>query len=52
VRCPLASSNYKEAYELWRNRILNTRPNMNAKLLLKQKNYVLKGKTLTDIDID
>jgi hypothetical protein len=41
VRCLLASGNYNEAYELWRSRNLNTRPNI---MLLNQKNYILKGK--------
>ncbi|PNF19358.1 hypothetical protein B7P43_G06722 [Cryptotermes secundus] len=53
VWCFLASTgNYKEAYELWRSRNLKVRPTMNAKLLLNQKNYILKNKRLTDIEID
>lgn len=53
VWCFLASTgNYKEAYELWRSRNLQLRPTINAKLLLNQKNYILKNKKLTDIEID
>jgi len=44
--------NYKEAYELWRDRNLMTRINIGAKLLLNQKNYILKAKRKTVVEID
>jgi hypothetical protein len=36
--------NYKEACELWRKRNPMTRINIDAKLLLNLKNYILKAK--------
>lgn len=36
--------NYKAAYELWRERNPKRRINVDAKLLLNQKNYILKAK--------
>jgi len=44
--------NYKEAYELWKNRNPMTRINIDAKLLLNQKNYILKAKRTTTVEID
>ena len=44
--------NYKEAYKLWRERNPMMRMNMDAKGLLNQKNYILKAKRLTDVEID
>jgi hypothetical protein len=38
-----STENYKAAYELWRKRNPNLRTNMDAKLLLNQKNYILKN---------
>jgi len=43
--------NYKEAYKLWRDRNPKTRLNIDAKVLLKQKNYILRAKRITDIEI-
>jgi hypothetical protein len=44
--------NYKEAYKLWKERNQMTRMNINAKALLKQKNYILKAKKITAVEID
>ena len=44
--------NYKEAYKLWRERNPMMRMNMDAKGLLNQKNYILKTKRLTDVEVD
>jgi predicted secreted protein len=44
--------NYKEAYKLWRERNQMTRININAKALLNQKNYILKAKRITAVEID
>ena len=44
--------NYKEAYKLWRERNPMTRINIDAKALLNQKNYILKAKRITAVEID
>jgi len=44
--------NYKEAYKLWRERNPVTRMNIGAKALLNQKNYILKAKRITAVEID
>jgi len=44
--------NYKEAYNLWRERNPATRMNMDAKALLNQKNYIIKAKRITAVEID
>ena len=44
--------NYKEAFELWRERNQVMRINRDATLFLNQKNYILKGKRITPIKID
>jgi len=44
--------NYKEAYKLWRERNPMTRMNIEAKALLNQKNYILKAKRITAVEID
>jgi len=41
-----------EAYELWRERHAVMRINICAKLLLNQKNYILKPKCITTVEID
>jgi hypothetical protein len=38
------TGNYKVAYELWRERNPNFRTTIDAKLLLNQKNCILKNK--------
>ena len=44
--------NYKEVYELWRERNPVTRMNIDAKALLNQKNYILKAERKTTVEID
>ena len=44
--------NYKKAYELWRVRNPMMRLNIDAKLSLKEKNYILKVKRITIIEND
>jgi len=44
--------NYYEAYKLWRERNAMTRTNIDAKTLLNQKNYILKAKRITAVEID
>jgi len=44
--------NYKEAYKLWRERNPMMRMNIDAKALLNQKNYILKAKRITAVEID
>ena len=44
--------NYKEAYKLWRERNRMTRMNIDAKALVNQKNYILKAKRITTVEID
>jgi hypothetical protein len=44
--------NYREAYKLWRKRKPMTRMNIDAKALLNQKNYILKAKIKTAVEID
>jgi len=39
--------NYKEAYKLWRYRNPMTRFNIDAKVLLNAKNYILRAKRIT-----
>ena len=43
---------YKEADKLWRERTPMTRMNIVAKALLNQKNYILKAKRITAVEID
>jgi hypothetical protein len=52
VKGRTSTENYKAAYELWRKRNPNLRTNMDAKLLLNKKNYILKNKKITDTEID
>lgn len=44
--------NYQAAYELWRERNPTLSINVDAKLLLNQKNYILKAKGITAAKID
>ena len=39
--------NNKEAYKLWRDRNPMTRFNIDAKVLLNEKNYILRAKRIT-----
>ena len=43
---------YMEAYKLWRDRNPMTRLNIDAKALLNQKNYILRAKGITAVEID
>ena len=43
---------YKEACKLWRDRNPMTRLNIEAKALLNQKNYILRTKRITAVEID
>jgi hypothetical protein len=52
VKDRTSTENFKAAYELWRKRNPNLRTNMDAKVLLNQKNYILKNKKITDTEID
>jgi hypothetical protein len=42
--------NYKAVYKLWRERNPKTKTNVHAKLLLNQKNYILKANRIPAID--
>jgi len=44
--------NYKEAYELWKERNPTTRINIDAKLLLNKNNYILKAERIIAVEID
>jgi hypothetical protein len=46
------TENYKAAYELWRKINPNLRANTHAKLVLNQKNYILKNKKISDSEIE
>jgi hypothetical protein len=52
VKETTSTENYKAVYELCRKRNPNLRTNMDAKLLLNQKNYILRNKKVTDTEID
>jgi hypothetical protein len=45
------TENYKVAYELWRERNPDLRTNIDAKVLLNQKNYILKNKKLQTLKL-
>jgi hypothetical protein len=44
--------NYKESHRLWRERNPVTRMNTDANALLNQKNYILRAKRITAVEID
>jgi hypothetical protein len=44
VKETTCTENYKLTYDLWKQRNRNSRRNTDAKLLLNQKNYILKKK--------
>jgi hypothetical protein len=52
IKTTTLTENYEVAYELWRERNPNFGINIDAKLLLNQKNYILRNKRITDIEID
>jgi len=47
-----STENYKEMYEIWRQRNPECRMYMDAKTLLNQKNYVMKHKKITEIEVE
>jgi hypothetical protein len=51
VKEKILSENYKPVYKQWRGRNPK-RTNVEAKLLLNQKNYILKAKIIPTVDID
>ena len=52
IKAKTLRENYKEAYKLWRERNPMMRMNIDAKALLNQKNYILKVKRITAVEID
>jgi len=44
--------NYKEAYKFWRERNPMTKMSIDSKVLLNRKNYILKAKRITAVEID
>jgi hypothetical protein len=52
MKATTLTENYIVAYELWTERYSNLKTNIDSKLLLNQKNYILKNKKITDIEID
>jgi hypothetical protein len=52
VKEKILRENYKPAYKQWRGRNPKRRTNVNAKLLLNQKNYILKGKRIPAVNIN
>jgi hypothetical protein len=46
------AKNYKEAFELWRERNPMMRRNTVVTLFLNQINYILKAKGITPVEID
>jgi len=51
VKETTCTENYRLAYDLWKQRNRNSRRNIDAKLLLNHKNYILKNKKITDLEI-
>jgi hypothetical protein len=46
------TANYKKVYEIWRQRNPECRRNMDAKKLMNQKNYIMKNKKITEVEIE
>ena len=46
------TENYKTLYEIWRQRNPNCRIYMDAKKLINQKNYIMKDKKITEMEIE
>jgi hypothetical protein len=51
VKETTCAEKYKLAHDLWKQINRNSRRNIDAKLLLNQKNYILKHKKITDLEI-
>ena len=52
IREKILGENDREAYELWIERHTVMRINIDGKLLLNQKNYILEAKRITTVEID
>jgi hypothetical protein len=46
------TENYEKMYEIWRQRNPDCRMYMDAKILLNQKNYVMKHKKITEMEVE
>jgi len=46
------TENYKKIYELWRQRNPECRMCMDAKKLMNQKNYIMKEKKITEMEVE
>jgi len=44
--------NYKKVYEIWRQRKAECRMYMDAKKLMNQRNYIMKHKKITEMDVE
>jgi len=51
VKETTCTEKYKLAHDLWKQINRNSRRNRDAKLLLNHKNYILKNKKITDLEI-
>jgi hypothetical protein len=52
IKVKTLGENYKEEYKLWWKRNPVTSKNIDAKALLNQKNYILKAKRITAVEIE
>jgi len=46
------TENYKKVYEIWRQRNPEFRMYMDAKKLMNQKNYIMKHKKITEMEVE
>jgi hypothetical protein len=46
------TANYKKVYEIWRQRNPECRTYMDAKKLMNQRNYIMKNKKITELEIE
>jgi hypothetical protein len=46
------TASYKKVYEIWRQRNSECRKYMDAKKLMNQKNYIMKNKKITELEIE
>ena len=46
------TENYKKMYEMWRKRNPECRMYMGAKKLINQKNYIMKHKNITEMEVE
>jgi hypothetical protein len=47
-----STENYKKMYEIWRKRNPECKVYMDDKKLLNQKNYIMKHKKITEIEVE